>query len=155
MPAKGPATSAPKKTGAAAKLPSVPESILKRRQRAAKLKAKSIASALKRKRLYKRRRHDIFRRAEKYVKEYRTQERDIIRLKKQAKLHGNFYVPSEPKLALVIRIRGYVLKTISAEHRISSSVCSLTQCERVEPETKKSSSASPSATNQQCHLREA
>lgn len=48
----------------------------------------------------------IFKRAEKYVKEYRQKERDLIRLKRQAKQHGNFYVPPEPKLAFVIRIRG-------------------------------------------------
>jgi len=49
----------------------------------------------------------IFKRAEQYVKEYREKERDIIRLKRQAKQHGNYYVPAEPKLAFVIRIRGY------------------------------------------------
>lgn len=48
----------------------------------------------------------IFKKAEKYVKEYRQKERDIIRLKRQAKEHGNFYVPAESKLAFVVRIRG-------------------------------------------------
>merc|ERR1711992_477813 len=33
-------------------------------------------------------------------------ERDQIRLARQAKKHGNFYVPPQPKLAFVIRIRG-------------------------------------------------
>lgn len=33
-------------------------------------------------------------------------ERDEIRLKRQARNRGNFYIPSEPKLAFVIRIRG-------------------------------------------------
>jgi hypothetical protein len=54
----------------------------------------------------KQKRREIFRRAEKYVKEYRKVERDEIRLKREAKRHGNFYVPDEPKLAFVIRIRG-------------------------------------------------
>lgn len=48
----------------------------------------------------------IFKRAEQYVKEYRKQERDEIRLKREAKKHGNFYIPDEPKLAFVIRIKG-------------------------------------------------
>lgn len=48
----------------------------------------------------------LFKRAEQYVKEYRQAERDVVRLKRQAKQHGNFYVPAEPRLALVIRIRG-------------------------------------------------
>merc|ERR1712034_8902 len=49
---------------------------------------------------------EVFKRAEKYCKEYRLQELDQLRLKREAKKEGNFYVPSEPKLAFVIRIRG-------------------------------------------------
>merc|ERR1711973_974289 len=45
-------------------------------------------------------------RANKYVKEYQDQERDEIRLKRDAKKDGNYYVPAEPKLAFVMRIRG-------------------------------------------------
>ena len=48
----------------------------------------------------------VFKRAEKYVKEYRSQEKDLVRLKRQARKVGNFYVEPEPKLALVMRIRG-------------------------------------------------
>lgn len=48
----------------------------------------------------------IFKRAESYVKEYRTLERDEIRLKRQARNRGNYYISGEPKLAFVIRIRG-------------------------------------------------
>jgi len=48
----------------------------------------------------------IFKRAEKYVAEYRQAENEVIRQKRQAKNAGNFYVPDEPKLAFVIRIRG-------------------------------------------------
>ncbi len=50
----------------------------------------------------------MFKRAEKYIKEYRIKERDEIRLLRQAKKHDNFYVPPQPKLAFVIRIRGLV-----------------------------------------------
>ena len=48
----------------------------------------------------------MFKRAEKYVKEYRILEREGIRLAREARKHGNFYVPPQPKLAFVIRIRG-------------------------------------------------
>ncbi len=51
-------------------------------------------------------RKTIFKRAEQYVKEYRQKERDLIRMKRVAKKSGNFYVPDEPRLAFVIRIRG-------------------------------------------------
>jgi len=51
-------------------------------------------------------RKQIFKNAEKYVKEYRQQQRDIIRLRRQAKNNGNFYMPAEAKVAVVVRIRG-------------------------------------------------
>merc|ERR1711973_222999 len=54
----------------------------------------------------RKKRVNIFKRAEKYVKEYQDQERDEIRLKRDAKKDGNYYVPAEPKLAFVMRIRG-------------------------------------------------
>merc|ERR1712107_515962 len=49
---------------------------------------------------------DIFKRAENYVKEYRDQERDELRLKREARKAGNYHVSAEPKLAFVMRIRG-------------------------------------------------
>merc|ERR1711945_11834 len=39
-------------------------------------------------------------------KEYRERERDELRLTREAKKSGDFYVPAEPKLAFVMRIRG-------------------------------------------------
>lgn len=53
-----------------------------------------------------------FKRAEAYVKEFRLKERDEIRLARNAKKAGDFYIPPEPKLAFIIRIRGYVINTI-------------------------------------------
>jgi len=35
-------------------------------------------------------------------------ERDEIRLARNAKKAGDFYIPPEPKLAFIVRIRGYV-----------------------------------------------
>merc|ERR1712154_11892 len=92
--------------GKQAKLPRVPESLLKKRKQVAASKAKALkAQAVERKKLAQKKKV-IFKRAEKYVKEYRAKERDEIRLARVAKKSGNFYVPSEPKLAFVIRIRG-------------------------------------------------
>lgn len=48
----------------------------------------------------------IFRRAEKYIKEYRTVEKQEIDLIRSAKKEGSVIVPAEAKLAFVIRIRG-------------------------------------------------
>ena len=40
------------------------------------------------------------------MSEYRQAERDEIRMRRQAKAFGNYYVPAEPKLAFVTRIKG-------------------------------------------------
>jgi len=54
----------------------------------------------------KKNRRVIFKRAETYVREYKRQERLLIRARRQAKQGGNFYADPEPKFAFVIRIRG-------------------------------------------------
>jgi len=88
------------------KLPAVPESVLKRRKKNEVSKALQLKRAAKDRRLTRNKRVKIFKRAEQYVKEYRQKERDEIRMSRQARNKGNFYVPAEPKLAFVIRIRG-------------------------------------------------
>jgi len=40
------------------------------------------------------------------VKEYREAEREQIRLSREAKKEGSFYVPAETKLVFVVRIKG-------------------------------------------------
>lgn len=54
----------------------------------------------------KEKRGVIFKRAEKYVKEYRDQEREKIRLGRVAKQSDSFYIPAEEKLVFVVRIKG-------------------------------------------------
>ncbi|KAG8258027.1 60S ribosomal protein L7 [Homalodisca vitripennis] len=117
---KEPATAAPKaadpapkkpagagkKKALSKKLPAVPESVLKRRKNRDAKKAIKLKVALKKRGELFKKRKEIFKRAEKYVKEYRTKERDEIRLARQAKHKGNYYIPAEAKLAFVIRIRG-------------------------------------------------
>jgi len=88
------------------KLPAVPESVLKRRKRSEVSKALLLRRAAKERRSRRNTRVKIFKRAEQYVKEYRQKERDEVRLARQAKNKGNYYVPAEPKLAFVMRIRG-------------------------------------------------
>jgi len=89
-----------------AKLPAVPETILKKRKRQAESRALRAKAAISNKIAKKAKKVEVFKRAEKYCKEYRTKELDELRLKREAKKEGNFYVPAEPKLAFVIRIRG-------------------------------------------------
>merc|ERR1711944_93182 len=88
------------------KLPAVPETILKRRKRQSENRAVRAANLAKQRLDRKQKRVEIFKRAEKYVKEYQNRERDELRLAREAKKEGNYYVPAQPRLALVIRIRG-------------------------------------------------
>jgi len=84
----------------------VPESLLKKRTRQEKWDAEKEAAQTKTLAEKKKKRVEIFKRAEKYVQEYRDKERDLIRLKREAKAQKGFYVEPEAKLAFAIRIRG-------------------------------------------------
>ncbi|EGF80378.1 hypothetical protein BATDEDRAFT_16591 [Batrachochytrium dendrobatidis JAM81] len=83
-----------------------PESVLKKRKTFEKLVAERATKAIEAKKLNKTKRSIIFKRAETYIKEYRSKERDEIFLHRQAKANNSFYVPAEAKLAFVIRIKG-------------------------------------------------
>jgi len=85
---------------------STPESFLKKRKTTDELRAKRAADREKRIKNKTRIRKEIFKRAERYVREYRTKEKNEIRMKRQAKNNGNLFLSHEPKLAFVIRIRG-------------------------------------------------
>merc|ERR1711931_454758 len=84
----------------------VPEGLAKKRSRFAKQAAKrqEAKAVAKKAALQKRRSHVNV--ARKYAAEYAAQEKALVNQKKAAKAQGNFYVPDEPKLAMVIRIRG-------------------------------------------------
>ncbi|KAJ3047154.1 60S ribosomal protein L7 [Rhizophlyctis rosea] len=84
----------------------VPESILKKRKATEKIAAERAVADVERKKANKQKRKVIFKRAEQYVKEYRAKERDEVRLRRQAKAQGSFYVPAEAGLAFVVRIKG-------------------------------------------------
>jgi len=91
---------------ATAKKTTVPETLLKKRKTHVKTVEEKAAAAAEAKKKRAAKRETVFKRAEKYVQEYRTQEKDLVRLKREAKANGDFYVPAEAKLAFVVRIRG-------------------------------------------------
>lgn len=84
----------------------VPENLLKKQHRLEELKAKRQEEALKHKKVLKQKHALKFKRAEQYVKEYRAQERSLVRFRRQAKKAGQFFVEPEAKVAVVVRIRG-------------------------------------------------
>ena len=53
-----------------------------------------------------KKRRTIFLRAEKYVKEYRMKERAELKIARDARKRGNYYIPGEAKLAFVVRLKG-------------------------------------------------
>eukprot|EP00268_Persea_americana_P039995 TRINITY_DN3968_c0_g1_i3.p1 TRINITY_DN3968_c0_g1~~TRINITY_DN3968_c0_g1_i3.p1 ORF type:complete len:120 (+),score=31.68 TRINITY_DN3968_c0_g1_i3:63-422(+) len=84
----------------------IPESVLKKRKRSEEWELAKKQELEAKKKKNKENRKLIFNRAEQYAKKYEEQERELIRLKREAKLKGGFYVNPEAKLVFIIRIRG-------------------------------------------------
>ncbi|KAF2654509.1 60s ribosomal protein-like protein l7 [Lophiostoma macrostomum CBS 122681] len=84
----------------------VPETLLKKRKSQEKAREDRAAATKDKREKNRKKRETIFTRAEKYVKEYRDAEREKVRLSRAAKKDNSFYVPGEPKLAFVVRIKG-------------------------------------------------
>ncbi|RLU18609.1 hypothetical protein DMN91_008966 [Ooceraea biroi] len=114
----------------ATKLPAVPESVLKRRKRRETVQAARLQTSIKylillisqqRADRYKKRKV-IFKRAEDYVKEYRKKERDEVRLMRQAKNRGNYYIPGEPRRSNIICVEDLIheIFTVGAEFQHAS-----------------------------------
>lgn len=84
----------------------VPESVLRKRKAVEKLRARAEQEAVEKKQVSEQKKKETFKRAEQYVKEYRDMERETIRLRREARTTGNYYVEPESKLAFVVRIKG-------------------------------------------------
>ncbi|KAL0946693.1 hypothetical protein HGRIS_012880 [Hohenbuehelia grisea] len=97
---------APSTTVPSASAIEVPETLLKKRKQNEKAREERLAAATAAKKSAVAKRKVIFKRAESYVKEYLTKEREEIRLKRAARTAGDFYVPAQPKVYFVVRIRG-------------------------------------------------
>jgi large subunit ribosomal protein L7e len=81
--------------------------LLKKRKQNAETRAKRARALVLNKRKEQQKKQDIFKRAEKYVREYKKKEQDLVRLRRISRKNKNFYVPAQPSLAFVVRIRGY------------------------------------------------
>lgn len=84
----------------------VPQSVIRKRKAVEKTDAARKARTAVLKAATKKRQTEAFKHAESYVKEYAAQENEGIRLRRAARKAGEFYVPADPKIAFVIRIRG-------------------------------------------------
>ena len=88
------------------KVPTVPETLKTKQKNFTELKIKHLRKKFAQKMLRKARRKLIYEKPKHYHKEYRQMYRTEIQMARMARKAGNCYVPAEPKLAFVIRIRG-------------------------------------------------
>ena len=86
----------------------VPESVLKKQATQAKIAEMAKAASLEAKKNKKENKALYMENAAKYEAEYKAADKEAIEGRRTAKANGGFYVPAEPKLALVIRIRGII-----------------------------------------------
>ncbi|XP_047337965.1 60S ribosomal protein L7-2-like [Impatiens glandulifera] len=84
----------------------VPESVLKKQQRNEEWTLKKSADLVMLKKKNAENRKIIFKRAQAYANEYDEQQKQLVQLKREARLKGGFYVNPEAKLLFIIRIRG-------------------------------------------------
>jgi 60S ribosomal protein uL30 len=90
----------------AVRRPAMPATLAARKKRTAE---RLLSEAQQMLEVRKKRRTDrraFAQRAARYEREYRDAERRVVSARRQAKAGGNFYLEAEPKMALVIRIRG-------------------------------------------------
>lgn len=86
----------------------VPEAVLKKRRTLQEVKAARLSKAAAAKVSRRAKRKQAFKSAEKYVQEYRKAENQLVRMRREAKKSGNFFVDAQGKVALVVRIRGII-----------------------------------------------
>ncbi|CAL4971872.1 unnamed protein product [Urochloa decumbens] len=91
---------------AEAKATAVPESVLRKQKREEQWAADKKEKALADRKKALESRKIIFARAKQYAQEYDAQEKELVQLKREARLKGGFYVSPEAKLLFVVRIRG-------------------------------------------------
>lgn len=101
-----PAKAAPAKAAPAKAAGAVPENILKKQQRDAKLMKMLADERAANKSARAEARKVAAANATKYAAEYATADKAVIDAKREAKKAGNFYVDAQAKIAFVVRTRG-------------------------------------------------
>ena len=89
-----------------AKGPIVPEHVLKKRKTLEAIQADRTKKLAEERAKNKVQRGVIFKKAAAYAKEYKQKEADLIRFRREAKKHNNFFMEPETKVVFVVRIRG-------------------------------------------------
>ena len=89
-----------------AKTAAVPENILKKQARDAKLLALRKAQRDQAKKDRAAARTAAAKNAQTHAEEYAKADKDLVDAKRKAKADGNYYVEAQAKIAFVIRTRG-------------------------------------------------
>ena len=84
----------------------VPERVLKKRKAQEAIAAAKAAKLVEDKKASRIERKSIMDKAAKYAAEYKAEQADIVAKRRDAKKQGNFYMEPEPKVMLVVRIKG-------------------------------------------------
>jgi large subunit ribosomal protein L7e len=107
MKAPAKAAAATKKAPAKVKPPPpVPEHTLKKRKAQEAIAAAKSAKLIADKKASKIERKSILDKTAKYYKEYETETKELVAKRRLAKATNNFFMEPEPKVMLVVRIRG-------------------------------------------------
>jgi len=85
-----------------------PETVLKKERSQAKIAKLAKKESLRLKDKKRVDKKEFTERAAKYAAEYEATEKALVTNRREAKAKGGFFVPPEPKVALVIRIRGII-----------------------------------------------
>ncbi|XP_057806426.1 60S ribosomal protein L7-2-like [Salvia miltiorrhiza] len=104
----------------------VPESVLKKLKRAEEWSLASTKEQEEAKKKKAETRMLICQRARQYSQEYEDQEKELIMLKREARLKGGFYVDPEAKLLFIVRIRG-----INAMHPTTKKILQLLRLRQI------------------------
>jgi large subunit ribosomal protein L7e len=85
-----------------------PESFLKKQAATAKLAAAAAEAATAAEAKVVADKDQALKNAAAYEAEYAAADKTAVEMRRKCKVDGGFYVPAQPKLALVIRIRGII-----------------------------------------------
>lgn len=86
----------------------VPELVKLKLERNAALAEEKQKAMAEKKKERGQKRHELMLRTLKYEKEYASDERKLVALRREAKMAGNFFVEPEAKLIFVVRIVGII-----------------------------------------------
>ena len=88
------------------KVPPKPEGLRKKEERDAKIAVALKEQREKRREADKVKRSELLKRAQQYENDYKNHLKAETNAQREAKLSGQIYVPAQPKVAFVVRIRG-------------------------------------------------